>query len=67
MQTGSDVIPAYFFGNTTTLEVVRGRALMALSRTLGVSITLFWGRWGLPIPLPRKVSSLCDQNYLCSY
>eukprot|EP00611_Tribonema_gayanum_P025207 TRINITY_DN5693_c0_g1_i1.p1 TRINITY_DN5693_c0_g1~~TRINITY_DN5693_c0_g1_i1.p1 ORF type:complete len:341 (-),score=104.51 TRINITY_DN5693_c0_g1_i1:335-1357(-) len=55
MQTGSDVIPWYFFGNTSTLVVARGSFLMALSRTLGVSITLLWGRWGLPLPMPRKI------------
>jgi hypothetical protein len=55
MQTGADVIPLYFFGNTSTLDIVRNRFLQEMSRRLGISITLMWGRWGLPIPLPRKV------------
>lgn len=50
LTSGADVIPLYLFGNTTVLEVMRHPLLMSLSRTLGVSLTLFWGRWGLPLP-----------------
>mmetsp|Transcript_12418 Transcript_12418/g.18637 ORF Transcript_12418/g.18637 Transcript_12418/m.18637 type:complete len:325 (-) Transcript_12418:17-991(-) len=55
MQTNADVVPCYFFGNTSTLEVIKNKVLMNISRTIGVSITLFWGRWGSPFTLPRKV------------
>ncbi|CAN0262381.1 unnamed protein product [Discosporangium mesarthrocarpum] len=56
MRTGADVVPCYYFGNTTALEVVvRNPMLSMLSRKMGASITLLWGRWGLPIPFPRKV------------
>jgi 2-acylglycerol O-acyltransferase 2 len=52
LQTGADVMPIYLFGNTTVLRVFTHPALMAVSRALGASLTLFWGRWGLPLPLP---------------
>ncbi|CAB1107369.1 unnamed protein product [Ectocarpus sp. CCAP 1310/34] len=57
MQTGSEVIPCYYFGNTTCLEILRHPVLTSVSRKLGASITILWGRWGLPIPMPGK--SLC--------
>ena len=39
---------------------LRGKATPAteartLSRKLGVSVTLFWGRFGLPVPKPVKL------------
>lgn len=55
MRTGADVVPCYFFGNTAVLSVLRSGPLAALSRKLGMSLTLTWGRWGLPIPKPVKL------------
>eukprot|EP00904_Undaria_pinnatifida_P008005 jgi/Undpi1/4334/HiC_scaffold_17.g07700.m1 len=55
MRTGSEVIPCYYFGNTTVLEIIRHPMLTNISRKLGVSITILWGRWGLPVPMPCKV------------
>mmetsp|Transcript_3473 Transcript_3473/g.4329 ORF Transcript_3473/g.4329 Transcript_3473/m.4329 type:complete len:102 (+) Transcript_3473:1-306(+) len=31
---------------------MRHPALMKLSRSIGASLTLFWGRWNLPLPKP---------------
>jgi hypothetical protein len=53
---GSDVIPMYFFGNTSVLSVLKNSVLETLSRTYQVSITIFWGQYGLPIPRKHKVS-----------
>lgn len=50
LREGADVIPAYFFGNTSVLSVLKRGPLAALSRRLGASLTLFWGQYGLPIP-----------------
>jgi len=50
LRTGADVIPIYMFGNTTVLCALTWGPLASLSRTLGVSITVFWGRFGLPLP-----------------
>lgn len=50
LRQGADVIPVYLFGNTTVLSALTAGPLAALSRKLGVSVTLFWGRFGLPLP-----------------
>jgi len=55
LQTGADVVPVYFFGNTTVLSTVRWAPIAKLSRALGVSITYFWGRFGLPVPNEVKL------------
>mmetsp|Transcript_12380 Transcript_12380/g.33644 ORF Transcript_12380/g.33644 Transcript_12380/m.33644 type:complete len:136 (-) Transcript_12380:328-735(-) len=55
LREGADLIPTYLFGNTTVLSTLDWSPLVALSRTLGVSVTLFWGRWWLPVPKPVKL------------
>lgn len=55
LREGADLVPAYLFGNTTVLSTLHWGPLVALSRTLGVSVTLFWGRWWLPVPKPVKL------------
>lgn len=55
LQTGADCIPVYFFGNTTVLRTVRWAPIAALSRKMGVTVTYFWGRFGLPVPSAVKL------------
>lgn len=55
LREGADVIPIYSFGNSTALNVLKWGPLVSLSRRLGVSVTLFWGRWGLPVPKRVKL------------
>lgn len=55
MREGADIIPTYLFGNTTVLSALSWGPLAALSRKLGVSVTLFWGRWLLPVPRPVQL------------
>jgi len=55
LRSGADLIPTYMFGNTTVLSALTAGPLATLSRKLGVSMTLFWGRWGLPLPRPVKL------------
>lgn len=55
LQTGADVVPLYFFGNTSVLSVLTHPFLESISRKYQVSLTLFWGVWGLPIPRPHKI------------
>ncbi|CAE7305258.1 DGAT2, partial [Symbiodinium necroappetens] len=50
LRTGADVIPVYMFGNTTVLSALTWGPLASLSRALGISVTVFWGRFGLPVP-----------------
>lgn len=55
LQVGADVVPLYFFGNTSVLSVLTNPFLESISRKYQVSLTLFWGVWGLPIPRPHKI------------
>lgn len=56
MRAGADVIPVYLFGNTTVLVALTAGPLAELSRKLGVSVTLFWGRFGLPMPKRVRIT-----------
>jgi len=55
LRTGADEVPGYLFGNTTVLTALTAGPLAALSRKLGVSVTLFWGRFLLPVPKRVKI------------
>ena len=55
LREGADIVPMYFFGNTTVLTIPKVPFLETISRAMQMSITIFWGRWGLPIPRPHKV------------
>lgn len=55
LTTGADIIPLYFFGNTSVLTIPKIPALESLSRMLQITITIFWGRWGLPLPRAHKI------------
>lgn len=39
-------------------QIIRHPFLTNISRKLGVSMTILWGRWGLPIPMPCKVRNV---------
>ena len=56
LQSGVDIVPVYFFGNTQILKVAKPAVLRWLARTTGISLTWFWGVGGLPIPFPRKIT-----------
>lgn len=55
LREGADIVPLYFIGNTASLSIPKVPFLETLSRKYQVSITIFWGRWGLPIPRPDKI------------
>ena len=55
LREGVDVVPAYLFGNTTVLSVLKHGPLADLSRKIQVSLTYVWGKWYLPIPRDTKV------------
>jgi 2-acylglycerol O-acyltransferase 2 len=53
LQTGAAVVPVYCFGANDTFALAggeKGSLLYWLSRKLRVSLTLFYGQFGLPIP-----------------
>jgi hypothetical protein len=51
LETGSQIIPTYSFGSTQMFYVGNSKLLQKLSRLLKTSLILFWGKWGLPLPL----------------
>ncbi|KAJ1455085.1 diacylglycerol acyltransferase-domain-containing protein [Pelagophyceae sp. CCMP2097] len=55
LRTGADLIPTFQFGNTEVLSAVTAGPLAWASRKVGVSLTVFWGRWGLPLPRRKKM------------
>jgi hypothetical protein len=61
---GVDVVPVYLFGNTSVLKVLKTGILASLSRKLQVSLTYFWGKYYLPIPLNEKVRKSCNRDLI---
>jgi len=60
VQTGTDIIPIYHFGNTKVLSF--GPAwLKNLSRRMRASIGLMYGVWGLPIPRRHEIMMVCGK------
>ena len=61
LREGVDVVPVYLFGNTSVLSVLKHGPLAYVSRKLQASLTLFWGKYCLPIPRDEKVRIfMCD-------
>jgi len=57
LTTGTHIIPIYVFGHTQMFDQVgKGGFIASLSRFLRTSITLFYGRWGLPLPFRTPVT-----------
>ena len=57
LQAGADIVPVYAFGASRLLRRVPLPSLFErLSRALRMSLILFWGRWGLPIPFPVPIT-----------
>ena len=49
---GVAVVPVFVFGSSKVLKRIDLPIVETISRWLKASLILFWGRWGLPIPLP---------------
>ena len=52
---GVDIVPVYLFGNSSVLSVLTQGPLVALSRKVQASLTIFWGKFYLPIPRDEKL------------
>ena len=52
---GADIVPVYLFGNSSVLSVLTQGPLVALSRKVQASLTIFWGKFYLPIPRDEKL------------
>ena len=55
LREGVDIVPIYLFGNTSCLSIMKHGPLAKISRRLKLSFTMFWGKWGLPIPRDDKL------------
>jgi 1-acyl-sn-glycerol-3-phosphate acyltransferase len=60
LDTGVHLVPCYVFGGTDFFHnLATGDGLLSrFSRSIRAGITIFWGRFGLPIPFAPKVT-LC--------
>lgn len=58
LETKAMLIPCYVFGGTDFFEnLATSSGLLAkVSRALRIGVTIFWGRFGLPIPYSPKVT-----------
>lgn len=56
LETGAQIVPCYCFGNSQLFHTpaADGSAAQSVlaraSRALRLSLVVFWGRWGLPVP-----------------
>jgi len=65
LTTGTDISLLYLYGATqcySSLKPQSGSVLSWVSRKAGVSLLLFYGRWGLPIPYRVPMTLVCGQS-----
>uniref|UniRef100_A0A7R9YEL6 Acyltransferase n=1 Tax=Pinguiococcus pyrenoidosus TaxID=172671 RepID=A0A7R9YEL6_9STRA len=55
LRSNAEVVPVFLFGNTEVLHAFKHPVLEQLSRSLQMSMTWIWGRWGLPVPLQKQI------------
>ena len=57
-ETGATLVPVYAFGHTRLFDQLAGADgwMASVSRLMRGSLTLFWGRWFLPIPYKTKLT-----------
>lgn len=57
-ETGATLVPVYIFGHTRLFDQLAGADgwAAAVSRMVKGSLTLFWGRWFLPIPYATSLT-----------
>jgi len=65
LETGSQIVPCYCFGNTQTFSTASGGILASLSRMFRVSLITFWGRWGLPLPRRSPLVTVIGRPIYC--
>jgi hypothetical protein len=55
LRSGAEVVPVYFFGNTSVLSVLSAPFLRSFARLTGITLTWFWGWRGTLLPRPNKI------------
>lgn len=58
MRAGVPIVPVYFFGNTSVLQVLVHPVLQKIARSTGITLTVFWGLFGSPIPRPNPITGV---------
>merc|ERR1711933_236696 len=58
LESGASLVPCYTLGNSTVYDALTSKHLQSLSRKVRASVTLFWGRFFLPIPYRRPICFL---------
>ncbi|KAK9918066.1 hypothetical protein WJX75_000903 [Coccomyxa subellipsoidea] len=55
IQSGVDIVPVYHLGSS---QMLRCTGSSDWSRRMRMSMCVFWGRWGLPLPYKHDIVSL---------
>ncbi len=55
LREGMDIVPIYFFGNTSVLSIPKNKLFEKISRKMQMSLTWFYGPYFLPVPRPSKL------------
>jgi hypothetical protein len=63
IETGAKLTPCYVFGGTDFFHnLATGEGLLtSLSRSLRIGLTIFWGRYNLPIPFAPRVTMVIGE------
>jgi 2-acylglycerol O-acyltransferase 2 len=56
VQHGVPVVPVYVFGATKMFRRLQLPLLERLSRMIRLSVVVFFGAWGLPVPFRQRLS-----------
>ena len=59
---GVPVVPVYTFGATKMLKRVQLPFIEQISKLLRISLCVFFGKWGLPIPFRTKLCYIIGQT-----
>jgi 2-acylglycerol O-acyltransferase 2 len=68
IETGAEMIPCYVFGGTDFFHnlATDDGGFAKISRFVRAGVTIFWGRWGLPIPYAPRVRVCAVLMYMPS-
>lgn len=58
IQSGTDIVPVYHLGQSQLLTF---RGLCSVSRRCRITLGVFWGRFGLPLPRKQPIVTLSGQ------
>jgi len=59
LRHGASLVPTYCFGHNDTFHINKtflGGIRNWIQRSFKISLPIYWGRWGTPIPLPQKIT-----------